>query len=156
MDACRASSCCREAKNAPWMEVPVVPSEKVTRVVPVPILATVVVAGAVVPQATPGVPPRRWRSWISSPQRRLTRLNIPWTNEPLPHNTTNHSIFSTGFPRTGKFRSCFTHIMLKFEKILHQIYIYIFIFEKNKIFNYKKSKLPSSFLLNDYFFLMNQ
>lgn len=105
MDACRASSCCRGARNAPWMEVPVVPSEKVTRVVPVPILATVVVAGAaVVPQAAQGVPPRRWRSWISSPQRRPTRLNIPWTNEPLPHNTTNHSIFSTGFPRTGKFR----------------------------------------------------
>lgn len=103
MDACRASSCCRGAKSALWMEVPVVPSEKVTRVVPVPILGAVVVARATVPQATPGVPPRRWRSWISSPQRRPTRLNIPWTNEPLPHNTTNHSIFSTGFPRTGNY-----------------------------------------------------
>lgn len=107
MDACRASSCCRGAKSAPWMEVPVVPSEKVTRVVPVPVLAAVVVAGAAVPQAAPGVPPRRWRSWISSPQRRPTRLSIPWTNEPLPHSTTNHSIFSTGFPRTGEF-----HIIL--------------------------------------------
>lgn len=115
MDACRASSCCRGAKSALWMEAPVVPSERVTRVA-VPVLATVVMAGATAPQAAPGVPPRRWRSWISSPQRRLTRLSIPWTNAPLPHNTTNHNTFNTGSPRTGNF-FLFTFITNEFQNL---------------------------------------
>lgn len=98
MDACRASSCCHGVKNAPWTEVPVVPSAKATRAVPVPVPAAVAV-----PLPARGVPQRRWRSWISSLQRRLMRLSIRWTNEPSPHNITNHSIFNIGFPLTGKF-----------------------------------------------------
>lgn len=117
MDACRASSCCRGAKSALWMEAPVVLSERVTRVVPVPVLATAVMAGATAPRAAPGVSPRRWRSWISSPQRRLTRLSIPWTNAPLPHSTMNHNTFSTGFPRTGNFFSFFTFITNEFQNL---------------------------------------
>lgn len=102
MDACRASSCCHGVKNAPWTEVPVVPSARAMRAVPVPVPAAAVAVVAV-PLPARGVPQRRWRLWISSLQRRLTRLSIRWTNELSPHSTTNHSIFSTGFPLTGKF-----------------------------------------------------
>lgn len=81
-----------------------VPSGRATRVVPVPVPAAAAGAAAagvvVVPRLTPGAPPRRWRSWISSPQRRLTRLSTLWTNEPLRHNTTSPSIFNIDFPRT--------------------------------------------------------
>lgn len=101
MDACRASSCCHGVKNAPWTEVPVVPSARATRAVPVPVPAAVAVVA--VPLPARGVPQRRWRLWISSLQRRLMRLSIRWTNEPLLHSTTNRSIFSTGSPLTGEF-----------------------------------------------------
>lgn len=79
-----------------------VPSGRATRVVPVPVPAAAgaAAAGVVVPRLTPGAPPRRWRSWISSPQRRLTRLSTLWTNEPLRHSTTSPSIFNIDFPRT--------------------------------------------------------
>lgn len=102
MDACRASSCCHGARNVPWTEVPVVPSVRATRAVPVP--AAEAEAVVVVPQQARGVPQRRWRSWISSPQRRPMRLNTRWTNEPLPHSTTSRNIFSTDSPLTGEFR----------------------------------------------------
>ena len=102
MDACRASSCCHGARSALWTEVPAVPLAKAMRAVPVPVQAAAAVAGAVVPRPA-GVRQRRWRSWISNPQRRLTRLSIRWTNELSPHSTTSHNIFNTGSPLTGKF-----------------------------------------------------
>jgi len=102
MDACRASSCCHGARSALWTEVPAVPLARAMRAVPVPVQAAAVVAGAAVPRPA-GVRQRRWRSWISSPQRRLTRLSIRWTSEPSPHSTTSHNIFNTGSPLTGEF-----------------------------------------------------
>lgn len=101
MDACRASSCCHGARSALWMEVPAVPLARAMRAVPVPVQAAVAVAGAAVPRPA-GVRQRRWRSWISNPQQRPTRLSIRWTNEPLPHSTMSHNIFSTGSPLTGR------------------------------------------------------
>lgn len=95
MDACRASSCCRGARNVPWTEVPWV---RGTRLVP-GLEAVVASAEAL---RVPGAHRRRWRSWILSPQRRPTRQNIPWTKEPLPPSTTNLNISNTGFPHTGK------------------------------------------------------
>lgn len=101
MDACRASSCCHGARCAPWTEVPAVSLARAMRAVPVPVQgAAAAVAGAAVPR--PAVYARRWRSWISSPQRRPTRLSIRWTIESSPHNTTSHNIFSTGSPLTGE------------------------------------------------------
>lgn len=101
MDACRASSCCHGARCALWTEVPAVSLARAMRAVPVPVqAAAVAVSGAAVPR--PAVYARRWRSWISSPQRRPTRLSIRWTIESSPHNTTNHNIFSTGSPLTGE------------------------------------------------------
>lgn len=99
MGACRASSCCHGARSALWTEVPAVPLAKAMRAVPVPVQAAAAVAGAAVPRPA-GVRQRRWRSWISSPQRRHTRLSIRWTSEPSPHSTTSHNIFSTGSPLT--------------------------------------------------------
>lgn len=99
MDACRASSCCPGARSALWTEPPVVHLAREVRVV----LARA--PGAEVPvvaRRAAGVLQRRWRSWISSPQRRLTRLSTPWTNEPLQPSTTNLNLFNTGFPHTGK------------------------------------------------------
>lgn len=104
MDACRASSCCHGARSALWTEVPAVPLAKAMRAVPVPVQGVAVVAGAAVPRPA-GVRQRRWRSWISSPQRRLTRPSIRWTSERSPHSTTSHNIFSTDSLLTGKFRS---------------------------------------------------
>lgn len=105
MDACKASNCCHGARSVRWTEVPAVPSARVMTAVPVPVPAGVVAAAgaAAVPRPARGVPQRRWRSWISSPQRRPTRLSIPWTNELLPHSTTNHSIFSIDSPLMGEF-----------------------------------------------------
>lgn len=96
MDACRASNCCHGARSAPWT---VVPSERETRVVPELEVAAV---EAAVARIVPGAHQRRWRSWISSPQRRPTRQNTPWTKEPSPPNTMNLSISSTDFPHMGK------------------------------------------------------
>lgn len=104
MDACRASSCCHGARCALWTEVPAVPLARAMRAVPVRVQAAAgAAAGAAVPR--PAVCARRWRSWISSPQRRPTRLSIRWTIESLPHSTTNRNIFSTGSPLMGEFPS---------------------------------------------------
>lgn len=100
MDACRASSCCPGARSAPWTEAPQVHSAREVRV------ALERVPGVEVPavaRRAAGVLQRRWRLWISNPQRRLTRLSTPWTNEPLQPSTMNLNLFSTGFPHTGKF-----------------------------------------------------
>ena len=102
MDACRASSCCRGARNVPWTEVP---SVRGTRVVP-GLEAGVVSAEA---RRVPGAHRRRWRLWISSPQRRPSRLNTPWTKEPSLPSTTNLNIYNTGSPPTGKNPTLFLY-----------------------------------------------
>jgi len=103
MDVCRASSCCHGARSVPWTEVPAVPLVRVMRAVPVPVqaAAAAAVAGAEVPRPA-GVRQRRWRSWISSPQRKPTRLSTHWTNELSLHNTMSHNIFSIDSPLIRK------------------------------------------------------
>lgn len=141
MDACRASSCCHGARSVPWTEVPAVPLAKAMRAVPVPVQAVAAAAGAAVPRPA-GVRRRRWRSWISSPQRRPMRPSIHWTNEPSLHSTTSPNIFSTDSPLTGKFHLSYTNrhitwfkIYLEKKKEIERCKIYFKRTEKNMCFH---------------------
>lgn len=134
MDACKASNCYHGVRNAPWMEVAGIHLVKATKQVQDLEGPTVAMAAALALPAArtapvsvaparrrPGEHPRRWRSWISSPQRRPTRQSTPSTNELSPLSTMSLNIFNIDFPRTGNsiFHTLFVYQTKNFDFFVH-------------------------------------